>query len=138
MPRFLIATGAVSAALSVALGAFAAHGLKVRLPTDILAVFQTGVQYQFYHSLGLILVGILTQLYKGSSLLSGGRPSHGGRYLAILRKPLCHQHDRHPHTGHHHPHRRSRLYRGLADGGHRYLAKLKISILLHRYDGQKS
>jgi uncharacterized membrane protein YgdD (TMEM256/DUF423 family) len=70
MTRFLIITGAVSAALSVALGAFAAHGLKARLPQDILAVFQTGVQYQFYHSLGLILVGILVQLYKGSSLLS--------------------------------------------------------------------
>ena len=69
MTRFLITLGAVSAALSVALGAFAAHGLKVRLPAEILAVFQTGVQYQFYHSLGLILVGILTQLYKGSSLL---------------------------------------------------------------------
>ena len=70
MTRFLIATGAVSAALSVALGAFAAHGLKARLPQDILAVFQTGVQYQLYHSLGLILVGILVQLYKGSPLLS--------------------------------------------------------------------
>jgi uncharacterized membrane protein YgdD (TMEM256/DUF423 family) len=70
MTRFLIITGAVSAALSVALGAFAAHALKARLPTDILSVFQTGVQYQFYHSLGLILVGILVQLYKGSPLLS--------------------------------------------------------------------
>ena len=69
MTRFLIITGAVSAALSVALGAFAAHTLKARLPADILAVFQTGVQYQFYHSLGLILVGILVQFYKGSSLL---------------------------------------------------------------------
>ena len=70
MTRFLIATGAVGAALSVALGAFAAHGLKARLPAEILAVFQTGVQYQFYHSLGLILVGILVHLYKGSPLLS--------------------------------------------------------------------
>ena len=70
MTRFLIATGAVSAALSVALGAFAAHGLKSRLPVEILAVFQTGVQYQFYHSLGLILVGILTRLHKGSTLLT--------------------------------------------------------------------
>ena len=70
MTRFIITTGAVSAALSVALGAFAAHALKSRLPTEILAVFQTGVQYQFYHSLGLILVGILTQLYKGSALLT--------------------------------------------------------------------
>ena len=70
MSRFLITLGAVSAALSVALGAFAAHGLKTRLPQDILAVFQTGVQYQFYHSLGLILVGILVHLYRESSLLT--------------------------------------------------------------------
>jgi len=69
MIRFLITAGAVSAALSVALGAFAAHALKFRLPQEALAVFQTGVQYQFYHSLGLILVGILAQLYRGSPLL---------------------------------------------------------------------
>ena len=70
MSRFLIAAGAASAALSVALGAFAAHALKFRLPAEMLAVFQTGVQYQFYHSLGLILVGILAQRYQGSSLLT--------------------------------------------------------------------
>lgn len=38
MPRFLLCSGAVSAALSVALGAFAAHGLKPRLTEDMLAV----------------------------------------------------------------------------------------------------
>ena len=70
MSRFLMITGAAGAALSVALGAFAAHGLKSRLAADMLAVFQTGVQYQFYHSLGLILVGILAQRYQGSSLLT--------------------------------------------------------------------
>jgi uncharacterized membrane protein YgdD (TMEM256/DUF423 family) len=70
MPRFLITAGALSAALSVALGAFAAHALKSRMPPEALAVFQTGVQYQFYHSLGLILVGILTQRHKGSRLLT--------------------------------------------------------------------
>ena len=70
MPRFLITTGALSAALSVALGAFAAHALKSRLSAETLAVFQTGVQYQFYHSLGLILVGILAQRYQGSTLMT--------------------------------------------------------------------
>ena len=70
MPRFLITAGALSAALSVALGAFAAHALKSRMPPEALAVFQTGVQYQFYHSLGLILVGILTQRHKGARLLT--------------------------------------------------------------------
>jgi uncharacterized membrane protein YgdD (TMEM256/DUF423 family) len=70
MTRSLIITGALSAALSVALGAFTAHALKSRMPPEALAVFQTGVQYQFYHSLGLILMGILTQRHKGSRLLT--------------------------------------------------------------------
>jgi uncharacterized membrane protein YgdD (TMEM256/DUF423 family) len=70
MPRFLITTGALGAALSVALGAFAAHALKSRIPPEALAVFQTGVQYQFYHSLGLILVGIVAQRHQASILLS--------------------------------------------------------------------
>lgn len=70
MIRFLIAAGAVSGALSVALGAFAAHALKSRLPTETLTVFQTGVQYQFYHSLGLILVGVVVQFARPSALLA--------------------------------------------------------------------
>lgn len=39
---------------------------------ETLAVFQTGVQYQFYHSRGLILVGIVAQHYQGSKLLFSG------------------------------------------------------------------
>ena len=70
MTRFLMCSGAVSAALSVALGAFAAHGLKTRLAADMLAVFQTGVQYQFYHSLGLMLIGLVAYVLKPSSLLT--------------------------------------------------------------------
>jgi uncharacterized membrane protein YgdD (TMEM256/DUF423 family) len=70
MTRFLISAGAMGAALSVALGAFAAHGLKTRLPADMLAVFQTGVQYQFYHALGLILIGLIAMQVKPSRLLA--------------------------------------------------------------------
>jgi uncharacterized membrane protein YgdD (TMEM256/DUF423 family) len=70
MTRFLMVSGAVSAALSVALGAFAAHGLKSRLAADMLTVFQTGVQYQFYHSLGLILIGLVAYTLKPSTLLN--------------------------------------------------------------------
>ena len=70
MSKFFIAGGALSAALSVILGAFAAHALKTRMPPETLAVFQTGVQYQFYHSLGVILVGIVVQLTKASALLT--------------------------------------------------------------------
>ena len=44
---------------SVMLGAFAAHGLKGKLSEPLLNAFQTGVQYQFYHSLLLILLVLL-------------------------------------------------------------------------------
>ena len=70
MTRFMMCSGAISAALSVALGAFAAHGLKSRLSEDMLAVFQTGVQYQFYHSLGLILIGLIAYVFKPTGLLT--------------------------------------------------------------------
>ena len=40
--------------LAVALGAFGAHGLKERLSPDMLAVFEVGVRYQFYHGLALL------------------------------------------------------------------------------------
>ncbi len=78
MFRLLIVCGALGAALSVVLGAFGAHGLKTRLTPDMLATFETGVQYQFYHSLGLILVGIVLHTVKASGLVSAA----GGLMLA--------------------------------------------------------
>lgn len=45
--------------LSVALGAFAAHGLKSRLDAGMLSVFETGVRYQTYHALALFAVAWL-------------------------------------------------------------------------------
>lgn len=44
----------------VALGAFAAHGLKARLSAEYLAIFQTGVTYQLIHALALFGVAILS------------------------------------------------------------------------------
>lgn len=70
MSKFLISSGALSAALSVILGAFAAHTLKSRMPPETLAIFQTGVQYQFYHSLGMIFIGIIVQFTESSTLLT--------------------------------------------------------------------
>jgi uncharacterized membrane protein YgdD (TMEM256/DUF423 family) len=49
--------GAISAGLGVALGAFGAHALRSRLTPDMLAVFETGVRYQMYHALALLIVG---------------------------------------------------------------------------------
>ncbi|MCL1631338.1 DUF423 domain-containing protein [Sporolactobacillus sp. CPB3-1] len=68
--KVFIVIGAVLAFLSVAFGAFGAHVLKARLTEQDLAVFQTGVQYQMYHALGLIAIGILAlTVFSGQSTL---------------------------------------------------------------------
>ena len=55
----IIGAGAVFAAIAVALGAFGAHGLKDRLTQDMMDIYQTAVQYQFYHAFALILLGLM-------------------------------------------------------------------------------
>ena len=54
------AIGAVLALLAVAFGAFGAHSLKEHISEDDLAVFETGVRYQMYHGLGILLVALLS------------------------------------------------------------------------------
>ena len=57
--RNILVLGALFAALSVVIGAFAAHGLKHHLGIEALGWIDTGVQYQQLHSLGLILIAII-------------------------------------------------------------------------------
>jgi uncharacterized membrane protein YgdD (TMEM256/DUF423 family) len=57
----LFRLGCFFAALGVAAGAFGAHGLKSILAPDMLAVYETAVRYQMYHSFGLIIVGTLAK-----------------------------------------------------------------------------
>jgi uncharacterized membrane protein YgdD (TMEM256/DUF423 family) len=54
----ILGLGAASGAVSVALGALAAHALKARLDAAALSAFQTGVEYQFFHSLALCAVAV--------------------------------------------------------------------------------
>jgi len=56
MDKTFLLLGSVAAFLAVAIGAFGAHGLRARLSPDMMAVFQTGVQYHMYHALALLLV----------------------------------------------------------------------------------
>lgn len=73
MPRIFLILGAINAFLCVAFGAFGAHGLKLRLSADMLAAYQTGVQYHFYHALGLIVVGlVLLHFPKSRSVVLSG------------------------------------------------------------------
>ncbi len=57
--RLYIGLGALFAGIAVLLGAFGAHSLKAVLTAKQLATFQTGVHYQFIHSLALVLIGVL-------------------------------------------------------------------------------
>ena len=93
MPFFIIA-GAVNAAIAVMLGAFGAHALEEKLSEHYLAVWQTAVQYQMFHALGLIVIGILmsssligpvTQLtWAGWLLLAGIIIFSGSLYILSL------------------------------------------------------
>ncbi|ALS77740.1 DUF423 domain-containing protein [Planococcus kocurii] len=57
--KFFLIAGAVNALLSVAFGAFGAHLLEGRVADKYLDTWQTAVQYQMFHSIGLIVVAIL-------------------------------------------------------------------------------
>lgn len=59
MQKNFLSVAAILGALSVALGAFAAHKLKDIAPPDAVAIFETGVRYQFYHVFALLFVGLL-------------------------------------------------------------------------------
>ena len=59
MPRTFLLAGALAGFVGVAFGAFGAHGLRGRLAPDMLAVFETGVRYQMYHALALMLTAAL-------------------------------------------------------------------------------
>lgn len=57
--RLFLLLGAIAGFLAVALGAFAAHGLKDILSPGLLSAFQTGAEYQTTHALALLGTGIL-------------------------------------------------------------------------------
>ncbi|MCG9664421.1 DUF423 domain-containing protein [Vibrio mediterranei] len=60
--RFLVIVASISGLLSVALGAFAAHGLKKILSSYLIGVFETGVTYQFIHTLAILLCALLATI----------------------------------------------------------------------------
>ena len=92
MAKLFITLASLSGMSAVMLGAFGAHALKPRLDDYSLGVFETAVQYHFYHSLALLAVGVLalqqpqTALLKGSGWLFfiGILIFSGSLYLLVL------------------------------------------------------
>ncbi|AMY06792.1 MULTISPECIES: DUF423 domain-containing protein [Staphylococcus] len=75
--KTFLALGAGAAALSVATGAFGAHALEGKLSEHYLDVWQKATQYEMYHSLGLIGIGILSGTTK-MNLKAAGWMMFGG------------------------------------------------------------
>jgi len=80
MNRSAIAKGGICGAIAVILGAFGAHALRDYLSEDQLRVFHTGVEYQFYHSLALIGVGIVYEKFQNMWI----RYSGYGFFIGII------------------------------------------------------
>lgn len=72
MQKIYLVIGILLAGLAVGLGAFGAHGLKKVVSPEDVSTYQTGVQYQMYHALALIFVGILSQRIFNSYLSYAG------------------------------------------------------------------
>jgi uncharacterized membrane protein YgdD (TMEM256/DUF423 family) len=81
MHKLFLITGTILGGLAVALGAFGAHGLRKIVSVETVAVYQTGVQYQMYHALALILVGILAERQNNPVLQYAGFLFIGGIVL---------------------------------------------------------
>ena len=58
MKQRYVITGAALAGLAVILGALGAHGLASKVEPQYLESYKTGVQYQMYHALAILMVGV--------------------------------------------------------------------------------
>jgi uncharacterized membrane protein YgdD (TMEM256/DUF423 family) len=70
MHRNFLFLSALAALLAVSLGAFGAHGLRGRIDPHHLTIYQTAVQYHFWHALGLGLIALCARQAPDSKLLN--------------------------------------------------------------------
>lgn len=67
-----LTTGALLGGAAVALGAFGAHGLKTRVPADLLAVFDTAARYHLIHALAIVAVAWASERFPGAPVTAAG------------------------------------------------------------------
>ncbi len=95
MNKIFLIIGTILAGLAVALGAFGAHGLKKLVGPETISTYQTGVQYQMYHALALLLLGVLYERSQNSLLnfagiffIAGVVLFSGSLYLLVSLKAM--------------------------------------------------
>ncbi|MBO9658981.1 MAG: DUF423 domain-containing protein [Chitinophagaceae bacterium] len=69
MHKSFLFSGSLLGGIAVILGAFGAHKLKEIVPPETVTTFQTGVQYQMYHALALILAAIVFEKPSSQNLM---------------------------------------------------------------------
>lgn len=72
MERLFVTVGSLSACSAVALGAFAAHGLRGRVAPELLGSFEVAARYHMYHALALFAVAWATARWPASSAPTAG------------------------------------------------------------------
>ena len=90
MTKYFFLAGAILAGLAVVFGAFGAHMLESKVSASRLSTFETGVQYQMYHALALLIVGYISMSHPGLlnsagyCFLAGTIIFSGSLYLLVL------------------------------------------------------
>ena len=84
MNRNWLGIAAINGVLAVIAGAFAAHGLKARLGTESLAVFETGARYHMYHALAMALAALVPARRASIAFMGGIALFSGSLYLLAL------------------------------------------------------
>ena len=67
--RIFLVAGALALLLAAIFGAYGAHGLQGSLSPADWNAYQTAVQYQFFHGLGLIVTALVAERYPSSGLI---------------------------------------------------------------------
>jgi len=80
-PSGWLTTGALLGGTAVGLGAFGAHGLKTRVPADLLAVFETAARYHLIHALAIVAVAWASERFPGACVTAAGWLFLGGVVL---------------------------------------------------------
>ncbi len=72
MDRLFFTIGSLAGLTAVALGAFAAHGLKSRLQPEMFEIFEVGARYHMYHALALLAVAWACSKWPGALTTTSG------------------------------------------------------------------
>lgn len=64
--RFFLTISSIMMALAIAIGAFGAHGLKTIIDDSMMKIYNTGVEYHFYNTLGLFAASFIMYLKPSS------------------------------------------------------------------------